>query len=68
MSYYGHLRKDSVAVSVGDFVKVGQAVGLLGNSGNSGGPHLHWGLYADALTERDLSSCSSIRVSSGPDK
>jgi hypothetical protein len=37
----GHLRRDSVAVSVGQSVSVGQLLGACGNSGNSTEPHLH---------------------------
>lgn len=39
---YAHLIPNSVAVSVGDFVQRGQRLGLLGNSGNSDAPHLHF--------------------------
>ena len=46
--YYGiyllnaHLRPHSATVKVGDRVKAGEAIGRLGNSGNSTGPHLHF--------------------------
>lgn len=36
-----HLRRHSVAVSVGDLVHVGQQIATCGNSGNSTEPHLH---------------------------
>jgi hypothetical protein len=36
-----HLRKGSVAVETGTPIRVGDAVGLVGNSGNSTEPHLH---------------------------
>jgi murein DD-endopeptidase MepM/ murein hydrolase activator NlpD len=36
-----HLRRGSVAVQPGDRVKAGDAVGLVGNSGNTMEPHLH---------------------------
>lgn len=39
---YYHLRKNSVAVSVGDFVQAGTLLGLTGSSGNSSDPHLHF--------------------------
>jgi len=38
---YGHLQP-GVRVKTGDFVKTGQVLGLVGNSGNSNGPHLHF--------------------------
>ncbi|WP_447724946.1 murein hydrolase activator EnvC family protein [Sphingomonas koreensis] len=39
---YGHLRQGSVKVRPGDRVASGQAIGGMGNSGASGGVHLHW--------------------------
>ena len=39
---YAHLKPGSVAVRKGQRVRVGQVLGLLGNSGASDGPHLHF--------------------------
>jgi len=39
---YAHMIPGSVRVSVGDKVKRGQVLGLLGNSGNTDAPHLHF--------------------------
>ncbi|MGP9819587.1 M23 family metallopeptidase [Salinarimonas sp. NSM] len=36
-----HLARDSLAVSVGEPVAVGDPIGLVGNSGNTTEPHLH---------------------------
>ena len=41
-AFYAHLRPGSIRVKVGDRVKRGQVVGLVGNSGNSTEPHLHF--------------------------
>ncbi len=41
--YYWHLKKDSVSVVPGQHVVAGQQIGLVGSSGNSTGPHLHFG-------------------------
>ncbi len=41
---YGHLAPGSVRVHRGQRVRAGQVIGRLGNSGNSGGPHLHFQL------------------------
>jgi hypothetical protein len=38
---YGHL-KTGLRVKAGDKVRAGQVLGLIGNSGNSSGPHLHF--------------------------
>ena len=38
---YGHLKQDSLQVRVGDRVRRGQVLGLVGDSGNTGEPHLH---------------------------
>jgi hypothetical protein len=41
-AFYAHLQPGTVTVKVGQKVKVGQVLGLLGNSGNSNAPHLHF--------------------------
>ena len=41
---YAHLQPGSLRVKVGDNVKAGQALALIGNSGNSDAPHLHFQL------------------------
>ena len=39
---YAHLQPNSLKVKVGDKVKAGQVLGLVGNSGNSDLPHLYF--------------------------
>jgi len=39
---YAHLKPDSVAVHAGETVSKGQVLGLVGNSGNTIAPHLHF--------------------------
>lgn len=41
-AFYAHLQPGSIRVKVGDHVKRGQVLGLVGNSGNSTEPHLHF--------------------------
>jgi hypothetical protein len=39
---YAHLKSGSVTVKEGDHIRRGRVLGRLGNSGNSGAPHLHF--------------------------
>jgi murein DD-endopeptidase MepM/ murein hydrolase activator NlpD len=48
MAIYGHLRRGSVKVKIGDWVVAGQQLGLTGSSGNSSWPHLHLTLFVDS--------------------
>jgi len=41
-AFYAHLQPGSLRVEVGDRVRRGQVLGLLGNTGNTDGPHLHF--------------------------
>lgn len=48
-SMYGHLKKGSIEVEVGQNVKAGEKIATIGNTGNSTGTHLH---FAIANTKR----------------
>jgi murein DD-endopeptidase MepM/ murein hydrolase activator NlpD len=41
---YAHMQTGSLRVQVGQRIRTGQVIGLLGNSGNTTGPHLHFGI------------------------
>ncbi|HET8948202.1 MAG TPA: M23 family metallopeptidase [Candidatus Polarisedimenticolia bacterium] len=48
-SLLAHMQKGSVRVKSGDHVEAGTVLGLLGNSGHSEGPHLHYHLMDGPL-------------------
>jgi len=50
-SVLAHLAKRSV--EVGQDVAEGQVIGYSGNSGNSTGPHLHWGYFRTKTRDRN---------------
>ncbi|MFO0875027.1 MAG: peptidoglycan DD-metalloendopeptidase family protein, partial [Phycisphaerales bacterium] len=69
-SQYYHLKNGSVAVTLGQVVKAGQQIGMVGSSGNSFGPHLHFQtMFNDEVWEPFAGACrpgESSWVDQGP--
>jgi murein DD-endopeptidase MepM/ murein hydrolase activator NlpD len=51
--FLAHFKKDSVEVRKDELVKVGQRIGLVGNSGYSDAPHLHIHAFKFAQDNRE---------------
>ena len=47
MAFYAHLQQNCVTVKKLDLVEAGDLIGYSGNSGLTGGAHLHFGVYRD---------------------
>lgn len=45
--YSGIYHQEQILVNVGDKVKQGQLIGIIGGTGRSTGPHLHWDLWVN---------------------
>ncbi|MBD3582497.1 peptidoglycan DD-metalloendopeptidase family protein [Flavobacterium selenitireducens] len=62
VSWYGHLKNNSLTPKVvGDAVSSGEYLGVIGSSGNSTGPHLHFEVYdaQDNLVDPYAGSCNT---------
>ncbi len=51
---YGHMSK--LYVSYGDYVKQGQQIGVMGSTGRSTGPHLHFEVRKNSIRQNPLNS------------
>lgn len=61
-THYGHLRRGSVTVRNGQRVKRGQVIGLIGASGSTNFPHLHFTL---TLRDQEIDPYSGRKPGSG---
>ncbi|HEY7534678.1 MAG TPA: M23 family metallopeptidase [Thermodesulfobacteriota bacterium] len=48
-AFYAHLKPKSIKFKEGDYVKKGDVIALLGNSGNTSAPHLHFHVISSPL-------------------
>ncbi|MGJ8591383.1 MAG: peptidoglycan DD-metalloendopeptidase family protein [Aquaticitalea sp.] len=71
---YGHMKQNSLTTkNVGEMVSEGEFLGIVGSSGNSTGPHLHFEAYSeiewngtgtDVLIDPYAGSCNSLNTDS----
>ena len=62
-AWYGHMKNGSVTPKqVGEFVAQGEYLGVVGSSGNSTGPHLHFEVYnaSSQLIEPWFGPCNNL--------
>jgi murein DD-endopeptidase MepM/ murein hydrolase activator NlpD len=47
--YSGFWHQEEILVEEGQFVEAGELIGIIGNTGRSTGPHLHWELVVNGI-------------------
>ena len=60
-----HFQMGTIKVETGDSIRAGEEIGLVGNSGQSGWPHIHMGLFQKDRSTLPI-SFSNVRVSLNP--
>ena len=62
-AWYGHMKSGSLtSKGIGDNVAQGEFLGIIGSSGNSTGPHLHFEVYdnANQLVDPNFGPCNTM--------
>jgi murein DD-endopeptidase MepM/ murein hydrolase activator NlpD len=67
VSWYGHLKRGSTTKKeIGEWVEEGERLGIVGSSGSSTGPHLHFEVYdaSDNLIDPYAGPCNTLNSES----
>lgn len=65
-SQYVHLKRNSITVAVGDFVPAGTQIGMVGSSGPSRAPHIHFETTVDGQAAEPLAGPCRAGLSALP--
>lgn len=66
LARYVHLQKGGVKVGLGDWVEMGEVLGLSGNTGYSTRPHLHFDVYRPGPNQEVVTIPFQLRVNASP--